>query len=127
MGCLFSLNLVRMSPHEFNFLHVFHVSSVLLLIGLTFYAFAGAPETRRRVVAWAGVASLLVLLGGVRMWQVQFGFVMAGWILLKALCWLGISAIGGLAYRRREKAGLLAILTVVLAIIAVTMAYTKPF
>jgi hypothetical protein len=61
------------------------------------------------------------------MWQVQFGFVFAGWILVKFLCWLGISAFSGVAYRLRDKAGLFALLTVLLAIVAVTMAYTKPF
>lgn len=116
-----------MSPHEFNFLHVFHVSSVLVLIGLTFYAFAGAPDTRRRVTIWAGVASLLVLASGIRMLQAEFNFAFAGWVWVKLVCWLCISALGGMAYRRRERAPLFGLLTVLLAIIAVAMAYTKPF
>ena len=116
-----------MNPSEFNILHIFHLSSVLILIGLTFYAFAGAPETRKRVLMLAGIASLLVLGSGFRMWQAQFGFVLAGWILVKFLCWLGISAFSALAYRRRDKTVLFAIVTVVLAVIAVTMAITKPF
>ncbi len=116
-----------MSPHEFNFLHAFHVSSVLLLVGLTFYALAGAPETRKRVVMWSGIVSLLVVGSGIRMWQAEFNFAMAGWVFLKLLCWLGISALAGMAYRRREKAGLFGALTAILAILAVTLAYTKPF
>ena len=116
-----------MSPQEFNALHISHVSSVLLLIGLTFYAFAGSPETRKRVLMYSGIASLLVFLTGLRMWQAQFGFVMAGWIFVKLACWLGISAFSGLAYRRREKAGLFAVLTILLAVVAVAMAYAKPF
>ena len=115
-----------MSPGEFNFLHVFHVSSVLILLGLTFYAFAGAAETRGRVLALAGIASLFALGSGLRMWQVQFGFVLAGWVAVKVLCWLGISAMGGLAYRRREKVGILSLVTVALAVTAVAMAYVKP-
>ena len=116
-----------MSPHEFNFLHVFHVSSVLVLIGLTFYAFAGAPDTRRRVTIWAGIASLLVLASGIRMLQAEFNFAFAGWVWVKLACWLGISAFSGIAYRRREKAGVFAVVTALLAVIAVIMAYTKPF
>jgi uncharacterized membrane protein SirB2 len=116
-----------MSPHEFNFLHVFHVSSVLVLIGLTFYACAGAPDTRRRVTIWAGIASLLVLASGLRMLQAEFNFALAGWVWVKLACWLGISALGGMAYRRRERARLFGLLAVLLAILAVAMAYTKPF
>ena len=116
-----------MSPREFNALHVLHVSGVLILLSFTFLAFAAAPESRKRVLAIAGLGSLLVLLTGFRMWQAQFNFVIAGWILVKIVCWLGVSALGGLGYRRRDKAGLLAFLALLLAIAAVAMAYVKPF
>lgn len=116
-----------MSPQEFNALHIFHLTAVLLLVGCTFFAFAGAPETRKRVLMWSGIASLLVLLSGVRMWQSQFGFAFAGWILVKLVCWLAISAFAGIAYRRREKVGLFAVLTIVLSATAIAMAYLKPF
>ena len=116
-----------MSPAEFNFLHVFHVSSVLLLIGATFYAFAAAPETKTRVSIYSGVAALLVLLSGFRMWQAQFGLAPAGWVIVKLVCWLAIASFSGLAFRRREKAPLWIALTIVLAIVAVAMAYVKPF
>jgi len=116
-----------MSPREFNALHVVHVSGVLILLSFTFLAFAASPESKRRVLTLAGLGSLLVLVTGLRMWQAQFNFVMAGWILVKILCWLGVSALGGLGYRLREKAGLFALLALVLAIAAVAMAYVKPF
>ncbi|MGD1032210.1 MAG: hypothetical protein ABSA05_13830 [Opitutaceae bacterium] len=116
-----------MSSAEFNFLHIFHVSSVLLLIGATFYAFAAPPETKTKVAMYSGIAALLVLLSGFRMWQVQFGMAMAGWIAVKFVCWLAIASFSALAYRRRDKAALWITLTAVLAIIAITMAYVKPF
>jgi hypothetical protein len=115
-----------MSPAEFNFLHIFHISSVLLLIGATFYAFAAPPQTKTRVAILSGIAALLVLVSGFRMWQVEFGMAPAGWIVVKLICWLAIASFSSLAYRRREKAWLWITLTIVLAIVAVTMAYVKP-
>ena len=47
-----------MSPAELTVLHITHVSAVLVLIGYTFFAFAGAPETRKRVLMITGVALL---------------------------------------------------------------------
>jgi hypothetical protein len=78
------------------------------------------------VLMWSGIAALLVLLTGVRMWQALYGFHGA-WAVVKLVCWLGLSGIGGMAYRRREKAGLFMIVTLILAVVAVVMVYVKPF
>jgi len=48
-------------------------------------------------------------------------------VWVKLVCWLGVSAFAGRAYRRRERARLFGLLTVLLAVLAVAMAYTKPF
>ncbi|KAB2643784.1 MAG: hypothetical protein DVB35_07875 [Verrucomicrobia bacterium] len=116
-----------MSPGEIYSLHIVHIFSVMLLIGTTFYAFAGAPETKKRIAMYSGMAALLIVLTGVRMWQAQFGFALAGWIVLKLICWLGISAMAGLAYRRREQVRLWITLTCLFSAVAVIMAYVKPF
>ena len=50
-----------MSPTTY---HILHVSSLLVLFGYTFYAFAAPAETRKRVLVITGIASLLVLIGG---------------------------------------------------------------
>jgi hypothetical protein len=76
---------------------------------------------------FSGIASLLVLLTGLRMWQAQFGFAIAGWTIVKLFCWLGLSAIGGIAYRHREKAGMFLWIAFFLAATAVAMVYVKPF
>jgi hypothetical protein len=115
-----------MNPNELNTLHIVHVGSALLLVGSTFYAFAGVPETRKSVLIWGGLASLVLLLTGLRMWQGLYGFH-GGWAVVKLVCWLGLSSIAGIAYRRREQAGLLMLITVVLALTAVAMVYVKPF
>ncbi|MCB1105154.1 MAG: hypothetical protein KDK74_10520 [Cephaloticoccus sp.] len=115
-----------MNPHELNSLYILHVLSAISLIGTTFYACAGAPETRKKALMWSGIASLLVVLTGIRMWQGLYGFA-GGWAIVKLVCWLGLSAFGGLAYRKREKASLWLILTVILTAVALVMVYIKPF
>ena len=116
-----------MNPRELSLLHVVHVASVVVLIGYTFFAFAGAPETRKRVLMITGVASLLALLTGLRMWQGAYGFAMMGWIIVKAVCWLGLSAITGMAYRKRDHVNTLMVVVLLLAIVALVMVYYRPF
>lgn len=116
-----------MNQHELNFLHVIHVSSAFALIGYTFYAFAAAPETKKRVMMITGIASLLMLLTGIRMWQGILSFHVAGWVIVKMVCWLGLSAFSGLAYRKRDSAGMLMVVALLLAVTALAMAFVKPF
>ena len=71
------------------------------------------------------LAALLVILSGLRLLHFQSG--PSGWVFVQLACWLGISSLTGIAYRRREKAALFAALALVLAVIAVAMAYVKPF
>lgn len=115
-----------MSPHEYNALHILHVLSAIVLVAATFYAFAAAPETRKRTAMWSGIASLLALLTGIRMWQGIYQFS-GGWVIVKIVCWLVLSAVTGIAYRKREKAGALTWITLIAATIALVMVYVKPF
>ncbi len=115
-----------MTLQELNTLHIIHVLAVLGLTGATFYAFAGAPESRKRVLMWSGITSLLVLLTGVRMWQAEYHFH-GGWVVVKLVCWLGLSAISGIAYRRRGATRLLMLITLVLLATALAMVYVRPF
>lgn len=116
-----------MNPYENNALHLIHVLGVLVMAAYTFYAFAAPLESRKRVMMITGIATLLVVLTGIRMWQGLFSFEMLGWIWVKIVCWLGLSALTGMAYRKREKAGVLMATTLVLATVAVAMVYLKPF
>ena len=116
-----------MNIQELNALHIIHIASVIVLIAYTFFAFAGPPETKKRVMMITGIATLLVLLTGIRMWQGVYAFAAMGWIIVKIVCWLGLSALTGMAYRRREKANVLMIVALVLAITALAMVYVKPF
>jgi len=115
-----------MNPAEYNALHILHVLSVIVMGATVFYACAGAPETRKKTLMWSGVASVVALLTGIRMWQALYEFS-GGWAIVKLVCWLGLSAFVGLAYKRRAKAGLWITLTLLLTAIAVVMVYTRPF
>jgi hypothetical protein len=116
-----------MSPHELAALHIVHVAAVLVLVGYTFYGFAAAPTSKRAVLSASGVAALVVIGTGIRMWQGLYGFAPLGWIFVKLACWLGIAALGGMGYKRREQAGTFLAIIVVLAVIALGMVYLKPF
>jgi uncharacterized membrane protein SirB2 len=112
---------------EYQALHFLHILGGLLLVAYTFYAFAGpAAETKKRVMIITGVANLLILLTGVRMWQSLHGFAPLTWVIVKIVCWLGLAAFAGLAYRRREKAGVFATVSVLLLTVIVAMAYFQP-
>lgn len=108
------------------FYYILHVSSVLVLTAYTFYAFAAPLETRKRVLMIGGIASLLALVGGFGL-QAKLNYGFPGWIIVKLVCWLGISALAGVGYRRRGAVGTLALVTIALLIVAVVMVYVKPF
>ena len=112
-----------MSP---MFYYILHVCSVLVLTAYTFYAFAAPLETRKRVLMISGIASLLALVGGFGL-QAKLGYGFPGWIIVKLVCWLGISALAGVGYRRRGAVGTLALVAIALLIVAVVMVYLKPF
>jgi hypothetical protein len=112
-----------MSPTFYNILHVV---SILALTGYTFYAFAAPPETRKRVMMITGIASLLAVVAGFGL-QAKMNTGWPGWLIVKIVCWLGLSALAGFGYRRRAAAGALGVVALVLALIAVVMVYTRPF
>jgi hypothetical protein len=116
-----------MHPPESNILHILHVAAALVLMGYTFFALAAPPETRKKVVIWTGSAALVMLLTGLRMWQTEYGFAPAGWLVVKFVCWLGLAGMTGIAYRKREMASALAWIAIILAVTAVTMVFLRPF
>lgn len=115
-----------MPPFELNLLHVIHIASVVTLIAFTFYGFAGAPESRKRVMIITGIATLLVVLTGLRMWQGMYAWH-GGWVWVKLACWLGLSALAGVGYRKRDQAGLFMTIILALAVVALVMVYWKPW
>jgi hypothetical protein len=105
---------------------ILHLASIIVLLGYTFYAFAAPAETRKRVLMITGIAALLVLVSGWGMRErMHLGF--PGWIIVKLVCWLGLSSIAGIAYRKRGMADLFMMIAFLLAITAVAMVYVRPF
>jgi hypothetical protein len=105
---------------------ILHLSSVFVLLGYTFYAFAAPAETRKRVLMITGIAALLVIVSGFAMLgRLHLG--VPGWAVVKLVCLVGLASISGIAYRKRAMADLFMIVAFVLAITAVAMVYVRPF
>jgi CDP-diglyceride synthetase len=111
-----------MSPTVYYILHVF---SLLVLTGYTFYAFAAPAETKKKVMMITGIASLVALISGFglisKVYQNQF----AAWMIVKLVCWLGLSALAGIGYRKRDKVCVFKTVAVALVLVAVVAVYTK--
>ncbi len=110
-----------------NFLHILHIVSAIFLVAVNFWAFASLkPEQKRPIMKWSGIASLGVFLSGFAMQgMLHLGF--PGWLVIKILCWLLLSAVAGAAYRHPENIRVYIRATFVLVLTAVTMAYLRPF
>ena len=85
--------------------YILHLTALFVLAGYTFYAFGAPAETRKRVMMITGIASLLALVAGFGL-QAKLGYKFTEtWLLVKLVCWLGLSALAGFGYRRRDRAG----------------------
>jgi hypothetical protein len=112
-----------MSPASY---HVLHLLSLIVLTGGTFYGFAAAPESKKKVLMLTGIASLVMLISGVGLLhKLQYGF--PAWAIVKLVCWLGLSALAGIGYRKRSQAGLFMSIVFALVAIAVITIYVRPF
>ena len=111
-----------MSPTVYYILHVF---SVIVLAGYAFYAFAAPAETRKKVMMITGIASLLALVGGFGLLTKLYNNQFAPWVIVKIVCWLGLSALAGIGYRKREKALVFMAVILALVLVALVAVYTK--
>jgi asparagine N-glycosylation enzyme membrane subunit Stt3 len=110
-----------MNPLYYSLLHVF---ALFVLSAHTFMAFANpAPENRKRTMIITGSASLLALIaaGGL---MAKLGYSWgSGWVIVKLICWLGLSGLAGIAYRRPHLRGTLALVALALTLTALVMVY----
>ena len=115
-----------MSPTLYYFLHV---ASAFLLVGYTFFVFASPklPENRRKVMIISGVLSLVMLFGGFGLVAKVYDNSWHSFVLIKMACWLGLSAMAGIAYRKPEQVRTLSYITRALVLVAVWAVYYKPF
>lgn len=105
--------------------YILHVFSILVLTGCTFYAFAAPAETRKKVMMITGIASVVALVAGfgllARLYQNQF----SAWVIVKLVAWLGLSALAGIGYRKRDKAPVFIGVILALVLAALVAVYTK--
>jgi hypothetical protein len=114
-----------------SFYHVLHVFSLLILTGFTFYAFAAPAEARKKVLIITGIASLLMFISGFGLITKLMGTgqgLWPLWVWIKLVAWLGVSALAGIAFRRRAAAPVLMRVLIVLLFVALYAVYfMNPF
>lgn len=104
---------------------VLHVGSMVLLVAFLFQSFANPdPKNRKKTAMLTGIFGLLMLIGG-------FGLVAAmkvgfpWWVIVKLVCWLGLMAISGMAYRMPKRIPLLTGVAITLIVIAIATVYFR--
>lgn len=111
----------NMSP---AFYHVLHVFSLIALTGGIFYGFAGSPDTRKKVLMLTGIASILQLVSGVGLLH-KLGYGFPVWAIVKLVCWLALSALAGIGYRQRGRAGLFMAIVLGIVLVAILAVYYR--
>ena len=107
--------------------HILHLLSLIVLTAHTFMAFANpATENRKRTMIITGIAALLMFVSGFGMLTVQKIPFATGWVVVKLFCWLGLTAVAGVAYRRENLRGMLSLGALSLIAVAVFMVYFRP-
>ena len=110
-----------------QYLQVFHLFSVFLLVGVTFAAFAAPqPENRRRSLMWSGLCSLSVVISGFAQLGIM-GAGFPGWAIVKLLCWLVLSVVAGIVFRKPNQITAWLVVSLVAILVAVGMVTFKPF
>ncbi|MHC4379895.1 MAG: hypothetical protein ACYSU1_02230 [Planctomycetota bacterium] len=108
------------------FYSILHVASAVLLVAVTFQAFADKDAQRRKkVMMTSGILSFVMLVGGFGLLaKFKYGFPL--WVVVKMGCFLGLAAMAGAAYRLPGKEKLLSLVTVGLLVAALCMVYMRP-
>jgi uncharacterized membrane protein SirB2 len=108
--------------------YLLHVLSLIVLTAQTFMAFANpVPENRKRTMMITGIAALLMFVSGFALASIQKIPLSSGWLIVKMVCWLGLSGLAGIAYRRPHVRGVLSKVALALVAIALFMVYFRPF
>ncbi len=106
------------------FYHVLHIFSLIVLTGGIFYGFAGSPDTRKKVLMITGIASVLQLISGVGLLH-KMGYGFPAWAIVKLVCWLALSALAGIGYRQRGRAGLFMAVILAIVLVAIMAVYYR--
>jgi uncharacterized membrane protein SirB2 len=111
-----------MNPLYYFLLHLF---SLFVLTAHTFMAFGNPdPANRKQTMIVTGIATLLVLVSGfglmAKLHPTEYTSL---WVIVKLVCWLGLSALAGMVYRRPHLRGMLAAVALGLILVALFMVY----
>lgn len=110
-----------MNPLYYYLLHLF---SLFVLTAHTFMAFANPdPANRKQTMIITGIATLLVLVSGFGLLAKLHANQFSTWVIVKLVCWLGLSALAGIAYRRPHLRSVLAAIALGLILVALFMVY----
>lgn len=113
-----------MNPVYYQILHLF---CLFVLIAQTFIAFANPqPENRKRTMIITGIAAVLIVVSGFGLISKLYQNHIVGWMVVKIVCWVGLSALAGFTYRRPQWRSKLAFTALLLVLIALVMVYVKP-
>ena len=106
---------------------IMHVLSMVLMTGFVFQAFANPdPKNKKRTMMVTGILSVLMLTGGMGLLAVHgHPFPWPWWAWVKIVCWLGLTGIAGMAYRKPEKIPVFTTIVIALVAIAITVVYIK--
>src|SRR3954464_11778125 len=111
-----------------QYYYLLHILALFVLTAHTFMAFANpAPENRKRTMMITGIASLLVLISGFGLLAKLHNNQFAVWVVVKLVCWLGLSALAGVVYRKPHVREGLSLLALILIFVALLMVYVVRF
>ncbi|MEM7305912.1 MAG: hypothetical protein AAF682_04545 [Planctomycetota bacterium] len=110
-----------------TFYYILHVVAGFLLTAFTFQAFAAPdPARRKKTLMLTGILGLVMLVAGFGLLaKLQLSF--SGWVIIKLVCWLGLMAISGMAFRKPQSAGVFTLAGTALVAVAIWAVYAKPF
>ncbi len=107
--------------------YLLHVIGLLLLTATSFSVLgAPTPKRRKKALMLTGILSLVMLVGGFGL-LARLNFGWPGWIIAKILCWVVLSALAGLAFRKPKAAGLLSLIGMLALAAGAYMVYERPF
>jgi uncharacterized membrane protein SirB2 len=110
-----------MNPIYYQLLHLF---ALFVLTAHTFMAYANPdPANKKLTMIITGIASLLVLVSGFGLLSKLHANQFSGWVIVKLVCWLALTALAGVVYRRPQMRGLLATVSLGLILVALVMVY----
>lgn len=107
--------------------YLIHVLSIILLTGSVFYIAANPQKhKKKKYMSINGILSVLALVGGFGLMAKLYGNDFSqGWVIVKIVAWLLITALAGMAFKKPKAFTILA-LSITVAI-AVFMVYFRPF